>query len=446
MVHKAKSVPFMSEAAKEVSQDQVLEEINKAKSFLEANQADLPEKVYSAMDGFSRTALQFLNTKGAQGWAAAAQDATGNAIWTGAEAEAVEAALPAVIVQAGGGPIPGFKLGTESSLIQSAEIPDVSLDKMYHGVRNFLASIDEKNREIAQTIGPVAFITKMQQDPQLGPFPPYLPLPLKFPAGLILPLFNSILESCRLLVSTNTFNQPLLRQILSIVLAVLDVSRGEWRNGVLSLLGVFNTNLVFAGVVGKTARWIYNFISPDLQEQLEDDIFKSAKSMFVGFWLWLLSVVSPDYVRASINNLFETGNKAIESAQTKLGDIQEKAIASGAQMGLQVTFPKFPLERLPSFDDIQNLQSLFHRPEIICSAEFQQVLQPALGIPPVRVLLELMNFPTDEEAKASICAGRPASVAEALTQSMTPTVAPVEPKKGGTRRRRQRPTSRRHKR
>ena len=89
MVHKAKAIPFASEAGKQVSQDQVLEEINKAKQYLEANKDVIGERVYDAMDGFSRTALQFLNTKGAQGWAAAAQDATGNALWAGAEAEAV---------------------------------------------------------------------------------------------------------------------------------------------------------------------------------------------------------------------------------------------------------------------------------------------------------------------------------------------------------------------
>jgi hypothetical protein len=446
MVHKAKTIPFMSEAGKQVSQDQVLEEINKAKQFLDANKDVLGERVYDAMDGFSRTALQFLNAKGAQGWAAATKDATGNALWAGTEAEAVEAALPAAIVQAGGGPqIPGIRLGEGSSLITKPLPTDISLDQAYYAARDYLAAIDEKNREIAATIGPVAFINGMEQDPRLGPFPPYLPVPLIFPSRLILPMLNTILETCRILVSVFPFRSDLLRQIMSIVLAILDVSRGQWRDGVLSLFGLFSTNMMLVGMVGKTARWVYNFISPDLQDQLEDDLYKSTKSMFVGFWLWLLSVAAPDFVRNQINALMLTANQAIQAAQDKIVPIQQKAIASGQQMGLKVSFPKFPLEKLPSLDDIQNFQSLLHRPEILCSAEFQAVLQPALAIPPVRLFLELLNFPTQEQDKAKLCAGRPASVGEALVQSLTPVV--TQEKVGGTRRKRQRSVSRirRHK-
>ena len=443
MVNKAKATQFMSEVGKQVSQDQVLEEINKAKTYLEANKDILGERIYDAMDGFSRTALQFLNANGAQGWAAAAQDATGNALWAEEGAETVEAALPAAVLAGGGPQIPGIRLGANSSLITKPIPEDISLDKAYYAARDYLASIDEKNREIAQTIGPVAFINGMEQDPRLGPFPPYLPAPIIFPSRLILPMLNTILETCRILVSVFPFRSDILRQILSLVLAIFDISRGNWRDGVLSLFGLFSTNMMLLGMVGKTARWVYNFISPDLQDQLEDDLYKSTKSMFVGFWLWLLSIAAPDFVRNQINELMETANKAIEAAKDKLEPIQQKAIASGKQMGLTVTFPKFPLEKLPSLDDIQNFQSLLHRPEILCSAEFQAVLQPALEIPPVRLLLELMNFPTQQEDKAKLCAGRPSSVGEALTQSLTPVVTP---QKAGTRRKRQKPTSRRHRR
>lgn len=443
MVHKAKAIQFTSEAGKHISQDQVLEEINKAKQFLNANKDVIGERVYNAMDGFSRTALQFMNTKGAQGWAAATKDATGNSLWAGAEAEAVEAALPAAIIQAGGGPqIPGIRLGEGSSFITKPPSVDISLDQAYYAARDYLAAIDEKNREIAATIGPVAFINGIEQDARIGPFLPYLPVPLIFPSRLILPMLNTILETCRILVSVFPFRSDILRQIMSIVIAIFDVSRGQWRDGVLSLFGLFSTNMMVIGMVGKTARWVYNFISPDLQNQLEDDIYKSGKSMFVGFWLWLLSVSAPDFVRNQINDIMETANQAIQSAEDKIAPIQQKAITAGQQMGLKVSFPKFPLEKLPSLDDIQNFQSLLHRPEIICSAEFQAVLQPALAIPPVRLLLELLNFPTQEQDKAKLCAGRPSSVGEALTQSLIPVVSP---QKAGSRRRRQRPISRRRK-
>ncbi len=41
---------------------------------------------------------------------------------------------------------------------------------------------------------------------------------------------------------------------------IYDVSRGEWRDGVLSFLGVFSNNWMFLGIMGKTFRWVYNFL------------------------------------------------------------------------------------------------------------------------------------------------------------------------------------------
>jgi ABC-type amino acid transport system permease subunit len=113
------------------------------------------------------------------------------------------------------------------------------------------------------------------------------------------------LESCRLLVITNKYDNPTLRKILSVVLAILDVSRGEWRNGILSLLGVFSRETLLTGVVLKTARFIYSWISPDIQQSIETGLYSASKSMFIGGWLWLLSVVAPDYLRVTLNKLID---------------------------------------------------------------------------------------------------------------------------------------------
>ena len=422
-----------------ISEEEVLRNIESTKQSLQDHKLSLNEHIYNAMDGFSRTALQYIQAN-KDGWASSAKDSEGNPIWSAEQAKIVEEAVP-MAIQKGGFQVGGaldpknIRLSADSSLISPLEIPNVSLDKIASSVSDFLTAIDKKNREIAMAVGPVAFINKMEEDPGFGPILPYLPVRLQFPARLILPVLNSILEACRLLVITNKFDNPMLRKILSVVLAIFDVSRGEWRDGVMSLLGVINREALLTGLVIKTTRFIYNFISPDIQNKLQSDLYAGSKSMFIGAWLWLLSVAAPDFVRATINDLFNSSKEALEEWKKTLEPMQQKAQELGKAEGLDVKFPEIPLSAIPSFADIQNLQSILHQKEVTCNSTFQAKLKPSMEIPAVRVLLELLNIPTTPEATAEFCKGQPTTMADAVTEAMTPTVTPIPVTQGGKHRR-----------
>jgi hypothetical protein len=227
-------------------------------------------------------------------------------------------------------------------------------------------------------------------------------------------------------VSNRFVDISIARQIFSLVLAFFDVSRGEWRDGVLSFLGVFSHNMMLVGLVGKTMRWVYNFMSPDIQSRLSDDLFEGSKSMFIGFWLWFISTVSPDFVRMAVNQMIESAKLPLEQLNQQIGAIEEQAKAVGASVGVGVQFPRIPLDSIPSFDDIQNFQALAHQPEIVCSAGFQAAIQPALAIPALRLVLELLNIPTTAEDKAETCKGQPQNVVDAVAKAFTPTVFPLD--------------------
>jgi len=414
---------------------QVLEKINTTKKYLQNHQADLPNHLYTAMDGLSRTGLAFLEAKGAKGWASNVQTEDGDSMWTPEQAQQLEQLVPQAVQRGGAMGLGTLKFGTESDLIKPTEDLNLpSLDDMVANVRSYLARIDAKNKEIAKAIGPVAIVNSMTSDVQLGPVIPWMPSPLMIPPKALLPIFNAILESCRLLVSNSALDIPFLRKLFSIVLTIYDVSRGEWRDGVLSFLGVFSNNWMFLGIMGKTFRWVYNFISPDLQTRLEDDVFASMKSAFLGGWLWVISIISPSFVRTTVNNLVETAKQPIEELNKTLEQLSAQATESAKTLGVKVEFPRIPLDKMPSFDDIQNFQAILHQPEIVCSPVFQQALQPAMTIPVLRVFLELLNIPTRPEKMAEMCKNQ-GSVADSITKALTPTIVPVEStpeQKGGS--------------
>lgn len=416
-----------------LSESEVLRQINKVKDYVQEHSNTLPLQLYFAMDGLSRTALEYKKNK-EKGWASNIKDDEGKTIWTAQQANVIEEAMPLFFggsQQSGGAlELKDFSIKPDSEYVTSS-LPGPSIDEMVENVQSYLATLDQKNRELASILGPVAFFKKMG-DPKIGPIPPYLPVPVQVPYKVVLMSINALLEACRLLVSNNFFDIGILRKILSFVLAIYDVSRGEWKDGVLSFLGVFGQNMMLVGMIGKISRWTYNFMSPDIQARLETDLYEGSKSMIIGSWLWLLSTISPDYIRISINELIEKTLKIpLETFNEKLDLMEKIAQTSADPLGLQVTFPRLPLNKLPSFDDIQNFQTLLHQPAIYCSPAFKEAIGPAMAIPPLRIVFELLNVPITEEATAKACTGQPASIMEAATKALKPNVTL---KQGGSRR------------
>jgi hypothetical protein len=253
------------------------------------------------------------------------------------------------------------------------------------------------------------------------PFPPFI-LNFPVPPRIVIPIIQTVLETCRMLVSNSLYDIERYRKLLSIVIGVFDISRGEWKDGILSLLGFYSMDLMNVGKNLKMMRWIYNFISPDIQVRLEDDIYSASKSIFVGSFLWIISIVSPATVRITINKLLTIVNMPIEKLHRSFDRVQTIAKREGAKMGAEVVFPNFPLDNVPSFEDIQNFQSLAHTPEIFCSDEFQEILSYAIVTPALRLCLELMNIPTIPEKVTEKCKNHKGTISETLTESMMPTV------------------------
>jgi hypothetical protein len=418
----------------DVSQGEVLRQIDRLKQYVREHQSDIPDKLYEAMNGFSKTFLAYRDKKGSKGWASNVLDPIGNPLWTGEEAEVIQEALPlAVQLQVGGSEQP--------------EEFDPSIDSIAENIHKYLASIDEKNRQLASIIGPVALVNKITGgEVQVGPLPPYLPIPISITTNMIVLMITVFLETCRLLVSNNFFDISILRQILSLVLSVYDVLRGEWRSGVLSFMGVFSQSSMIFGMIGKTARFVYSFISPDIQDSLESNLFAGGKSMFIGFWLWVISIISPKYVQESLTSMMDVAKQPLEVLNQRIDEIEQQAQLT-APPGTKIVYPRIPMDKFPTFDDIQSFQTIVHRPEVYCSPMFQQVLAPALTIPVLKLVIELLNIPTSPEGLAKACQDQPKDIVEAITKTMKPVVVPLEPQQqtGGNSNKRFRRTLKRKK-
>ena len=421
------------------TRQELQDKLDEAYKLLNKNAQHIPERLYSALEGFSSMILAWKQAKGQNGWSRALMGPDGNPIFTVQQSKQLEQAVkrfePQVrevftdedIRQVGGAPNvgdlkSGFGEHVKVPITLSAE--DISIDKAYHNIFDTLEQYDEQWKQIAASLGTVQAVEATEVS---GILPtPVGPIPYFFPGKAILPMLNVFLDLIRVAFGNPMNDVPTMRILLSVVIGFLELIRGDWQKSVLTLFGVYSSTALVIGLFGKILRNAWLFMAPDLQRQLRDDIFKSSKSVFVGFLLWSFSVFSPKLIRIAVNNSFEQMQTLVENFNEKAQQVQDKAQAAVGAAGISVSFPKIPLDVVPNMDDIQNLQTIAKIPAVYCSPEFQKILEPVLLVPPLRLIVELLNIPTIEEDKKAACAAvKPGGLADSVADLVTPEVGVI---------------------
>jgi len=439
-----------------ISREDIHSRIKEAKEALGGSTLEeLKGGVYRFMDAASRT---YLAAKGGakKGWAKNITDATGSPLWDVTQANIIENIFPSIALVGGADEDPqpvtfantSTAKAAEASTAKAAEAStakaakyqttpivqpaqpldpqSVSLDRAYESAKQYLKTLDERNKALSQELGPIALIKDKKNDYMIGPVPPYLPIGIPVSPRLVLPILNTFLESLRLMATFGPLESDFLRMLFSVATAVLEVARGEWRNGVLSALGVFGPWYVYAGTVGKIFRLVYGFIAPDLQDALEDNFFQAGKSLLVGPWLWLFSLTAPAFIREQMAKLTDTVRTQVENFNGVLGELEQAAQAQAAPLGLRVDFKRFDPALVPSFDDIQQLQRLLRAPEIQCLDATQAALAPLANQAAFRVILELLGVTVDKALLEKKCVGRSRTLKNVLQDTAMPSITKAE--------------------
>lgn len=416
----------------DISRGEVLRQIEGVTNYVAEHATEIPGKIYDALSNFSDVALSYIKNPVVDTELVTAGG------WSAEQASALSELLPYASIMAGGAMVDGIegelKKGADTNFFKyKPELPPFSIDDAVEKVQSYLHWLDEENKKLAATVGAVAFVKgangQVYKDYEFGPYPPYFPAQVPVSPNMILVLINSALEACRLLVSNNFFDSATLRKILSFVLAIFDVLRGEWRNGILSFMGVFSQSWMITGMILKSTRWVYSFISPDIQSQLESDIYKASKSMIVGSFLWIVTIVSPAFVREKVDNLMMAVKTTAEQVNQQIDQLEPEVQAVAQKMGAAVKFPRIPLQQIPTFDDLQNLQILLRQPLFYCNEAVKSKIQSAAEIAPLRLFLELLSIPYKAETIAEKCEDIPSNPVQAITESLEPTI--IKQQQGG---------------
>jgi len=399
-------------------------ELKRALDYLETiskgDSESLKNNVYKSFSGLCYLGLEAKRAKFKPGWASEVKDSNLNTLFHEKEASLIENIFLLLLKpmmnekdekQVGGAAtlVPSTsKEGILSGLEKAASLinpDDISIDKTYWKVINFLKGLNEQTHALSREIGPFKFFYDSKVDipiPIPIPFPPYA-ITLQIPPRTIPVLISSFVEAIRLIFSVGPTSNELTRKILSIVMAVIDLVQGEWKNSILSFAGYYGQYPLVAGVIGKVFLNVFSLVAPDIQDRLIFDMYRSGKSMFIGGFLWMFSTFAP----ASVRTLVKTQLDIIKDKVIKVnGDIQaaqDKMQETAGAAGMKVELNKIPETFIISFDDIQNLQSIARQPSFMCSKEFQDAIKPILIIIPARLFLEMLSIPTDPETLDMEC-------------------------------------------
>lgn len=423
------------------TRQEVEDKLDEAYRLLQTDAKNIPERLYHALEGISSVLYAWKKSAGKAGWSKSLVNSKGKGLFTKQQQVLLEDAfetygpmfeevLEEGAMVGGGATMGDVQQGATSGLVKlmpAVNPEDVSIDKLYTYVTKTMDDYDQQWKSIADSLGIVRAVEAQDyKGTIIIPMTPPIPVPYYVLGKTVFPFLTTVLDMIRLALGNPILDIFMIRVLLSIVLVVIDLIRGDWQTALLSSLGIFSSSGVLIGIIGKFIRNAWLLIAPDLQRQLRDDIYRSSKSMVVGFLLWSFSIFSPDAIRLAVNQSFDKLRQIIENFNQKSGEAEAKVQQLASKAGVKVTFPTIPLTIVPTMDDIQNLQIIARVPEVYCSPEIQQILQPILLVPPLRLVIDLLNIPTVPEMVAEQCKGvDTSSLSKAIVEKVTPEVEPI---------------------
>ncbi len=398
--------------------------------------------IFNFLQGTAEIFSKYRQSGGAAGWAQGCSLPDGSK-WLPEDGKKIESAF-----QQFGGALPEFlqpeggaqSLEIPDDLAEQAggalkvpggiEVSDISIDALFQKVNDYISNLNGYFMDFSRKAG----VLKLEKsiDNSIGGIPfPGFPL-IKISPYAPAPIISGILEVSRLMIALSPADLPFLRKLVSLLAGLLDVARGEWKNGIFSFLGLFSQARMMTGIMFKFVNNLLSFISPQIFDEWKFNTFAMAKSFFVGILLWLFGTFAPKLLRAGVGDQMDKITELIEKFNAEIDRIEAETEAKGigAEQGYKIKFQRIPQDRMPDFSNMQALQAVLQIPEIVCSKDVREAVKAFENNPLIRFALELMNIPTTDEAFARRCKGVSQDVNEALVNRLMPIVTPLTDAQG----------------
>jgi hypothetical protein len=393
----------------------------------------LQERVYTCVANSCLLLTAHKHKKGAKGWSKLLVDEDSQPMLTYKQQEMLEQAFEKAPwisealnesedSQTGGNPLPTLSSESDSTFVKDL-VPflpnsdDLSLDAMLNA---FLKKSDEMDTFWGRFAQNSPGFSKLLNTDITVPYVP-VPVPVRPLVNFLVLLVDSIRLSSGLAGNPST--------ALSILVLLEELVTGQWRQMLLTGLAFISPTGMAAGVILKYIVNAWTLINPELRDQIFKDMLKGTKSLVIGFLLWAASTLPPQMVKDRIEAALAKGRQMVEGVDAKVKELEEKGSVALKPLGKRIQFTGLnltPLTRI-SLHDIQNLQALAQWDLLVCSSEFQSILQPLVKEPILRLVIELFNIPTMPDDVYKLCGPQPYKpIAEKVAIAFEPQIVDTD--------------------
>jgi len=193
-------------------------------------------------------------------------------------------------------------------------------------------------------------------------------------------------------LSAGVLNMNLLRKLMSIVVALIELLRGQWKKALLTFIGYYGMTPMIFGQIIKVFVTMFQMLAPQLQEDILLGVLDTTKSFIIGLLLSIFQIAAPEQVRLPVIGALE-----------RIAEMKAKLDGELVEAGMSAR----PNYLAPSFADLNNIQALFSDEAIICSTEFQEAIQQLKNVTLLKIVLELMRIPTTDAFYTLKCGTEP---------------------------------------
>lgn len=269
-------------------------------------------------------------------------------------------------------------------------------DDIVQTIMERMEAVNQMSRSYAREYGLLKMLNDADQGKRQNFKTPVIPeiglvTPIPISPRLVIVFAYSLVEIARVLVSgaVPALRSDLLRRVLSLILGTTDLLFGRWKQAILSYSGFFGSNILYSSLILKMALDTFYLLSPEIRKEVIFTTVDSFKSLIIGLIITSFQTIAPAPVRAQVEASLKIFNDSI-------GNINAQLTAAG--------LAPLPPELHFSFGNLNNLQVLVRKPEIICSKEMEDVVKIfSKDAPSLNFALQLLGYPTDSGRRREIC-------------------------------------------
>jgi hypothetical protein len=402
----------------------------------ELSNKNMPERLYKSTDGILRIINTIVKTNG-KDWATQVLDNKGNPILTQEEqikfTEAFQPYLESIIDFFGndneikGGqyePDVSKLSGLSNDFLRTKEeqmignsTKSVGIDDIYSKLINKIGNVNSTVNNYASKYGVLKLEKEHDLEPDIRlipesaalaisdgifglsnvagfPIPPNLTLDilskLKVPFRTIIFIIYLSLDVAR--ISIGIVGPPIGRKILSILVALLELLRGDWKKAILTFMGYYGMMPLLIGQLLKVIISVFNTLDPQIQESMIFGSLDAIKSLIIGLLLSIFQVTAPEEVRLPLIGVLEK----IAQHKAKMDGVLE-------DIGLSAR----PDYLAPTWNDLNNIQAVMSDKAYICSCEFEELVKAVDNSVIIRIILEILRIPVNKDMIEYQCGKKP---------------------------------------